>query len=291
MAQSNEYFINQELVEEMVRLNRQASLVTREMGGVLPTQEQLDLSCIHRVLDLACGPGEWVLEIARLHPHLDLVVGVDKSRRMIAYANAQAEAKDLSKVSFRVMDITDTPLDFEDASFDLINGRFLLSFMMREQWPVLLAECVRLLRPGGVLRISEQESGYTNSPAYQNYIDVWGEAWRKADHAFALTKAYIGVTVVMKQMMLEAGLENPQHRPISIDLSTGQSVHRPLLENLAEAIKLASPFLVKLNVITQKKINLLHDEMEGLIGKEGFSAYWLLQTVWASKPGVPDQAS
>lgn len=281
--QTGDYFINQELVEEMVRLNRQAALVTHEMGGVLPEQEQHPLSRIHRVLDLACGPGEWAMEVARSHPHLQQVVGIDKSRRMIAYANAQAEA-DASPVSFRVMDITESPLDFEDASFDLINGRFLLSFMRREQWPILLSECFRLLRPGGVLRISEQESGYTNSLPYQNYIDTWGEAWRKAGHAFALTKAYIGVTVVMKQMMVEAGLGNPQHRPISIDLSTGQPAHRPLLENLAEAIKLASPFLLKLNVITQKKINTLHDEMEGLIGKEGFSAYWLLQTVWSSKP-------
>lgn len=290
MATNNEYFINQELVEEMVRLNRQAALVTREMGGVLPEQEQHPMSRIQRVLDLACGPGEWAMEVARLHPRLQQVVGVDKSRRMIAYANAQAEAGD-APVSFRVMDITESPLDFADGSFDLINGRFLLSFMRREQWPILLSECFRLLRPGGVLRISEQESGYTNSQTYQNYIDVWGEAWRKADHAFALTKAYIGVTVVMKQMMVEAGLEHPQHRPVSIDLSTGQPSHQALLENLAEAIKLASPFLLKLGVITQRRIHSLHDEMEGLIGKKGFSAYWVLQSVWASKPDAPNQAS
>jgi len=285
--QTGDYFINQELLEEMVRLNRQAALVTQEMGGLLA--EQRDLTGFHSVLDLACGPGEWAMQVARSYPHLQQVVGVDKSKRMIAFAQAQAEAQE-RRAGFRVMDITE-PLDFADGSFDLINGRFLLSFMKREQWPILLAECVRILRPGGVLRISEQESGYTNNPTYQSYIDTWGEAWRKAGHAFALTRAYIGVTVVMKQMMTEAGLQHPQHRPVSIDLSTGQPAHRPLLENLADAIRLASPFLLKLNVITQKKINTLHDEMEGLIGKEGFSAYWLLQTVWASKPGVPDQVS
>lgn len=284
---TGDYFINQELVEEMVRLNRQAALVTQEMGGVLA--ERPDLTGLRSVLDLACGPGEWAMQVARSNPHLQRIVGVDKSKRMIAYAQAQAEAQERG-VEFHVMDITE-PLTFADGSFDLINGRFLLSFMKREQWPTLLAECFRILRPGGILRISEQESGFANNQVYQQYIDLWGTAWRKAGHAFAFTHAYIGVTVEMKNMMRQAGFVAPEHRPISIDLSTGQPAHQPLLENLAEAVKLASPFLLKLNITSQKKIDTLHGEMEALIGKEGFSAYWLLQTVWASKPGATGQAS
>lgn len=81
----SDYFINQELVEEMVRLNRQAALVTQEMGGVLV--EQPDPLAFRDVLDLACGPGEWAMQVARAFPHLS-VVGVDKSRRMIACACA-----------------------------------------------------------------------------------------------------------------------------------------------------------------------------------------------------------
>lgn len=181
------------------------------------------------------------------------------------------------------MDITE-PLDFADGSFDLVNGRFLLCFLKREQWLPLLTECFRLLRPGGVLRITEQESGFANDPIYQQYMDLWGTAWRKAGHAFTHTQASIGVTVEMKNLMRQAGFVAPQHRPISIDLSTGRPAHQPLLENLAEALKLASPFLLKLNITTQKKINILHNEMESLIGKEGFSAYWFLQTVWSTKP-------
>ncbi|SRR5579883_2085635 len=281
MRDQSGYFINQELVEEMVRLNRQAYLVTREMGGALP--EPLPVAAWQDVLDLACGPGEWVMQIARSYPHLRQVIGVDKSQRMIAYANAQAEAEEEQKVSFRVMDVTQ-PLAFPDHSFDLVNGRFLLSFMRREQWPLLLAECVRILRPGGVLRLTEQESGYTNDGVYQRYIDLWGDAWRKAGHAFALTHAYVGLTVVLKPMMQKAGLVNPAHRPVSIDLSTGQPAHSDLLKNLAEALRLAEPFLLRTGVMTQREMAKLHAQMESLVGKAGFCAYWLLQTVWAFKP-------
>src|SRR5947209_13206679 len=90
---SSGYFMNQELVEEMVRLNRQGRIFTEAMGGVLA--EQQDLSAIHDILDLACGPGEWAMRVAREYPD-KRVVGVDLSRRMIEYASVQAEANDIN---------------------------------------------------------------------------------------------------------------------------------------------------------------------------------------------------
>jgi hypothetical protein len=60
----NSYFVNQELIEEMVRLNTQANLVTNAMEGVLPEQDEQMLLGVHDVLDLACGPGEWVMRVA-----------------------------------------------------------------------------------------------------------------------------------------------------------------------------------------------------------------------------------
>ncbi len=279
MSQS-EYFINPELMEEMVRLNRQAALVTGEMGGALP--EQANPAAFRHILDLACGPGEWVMQASRSYPSLQRVVGVDKSRRMIEYANAQAEADDERAVMFRVMDITQL-LDFEDASFDLVNGRFLLSFMKREQWPLLIKECRRILKPGGILRVTEQESGFSNNLIYQKYIDLWGTAWMKSGHSFAHSHAYIGVTVMLKQMMHQAGLSDLRHQPISIDLSTGMAIHQEMIHNLTEALKLASPFLIKVGAGTQREINALYKQMESLKGAEDFCAYWFLQTIWGSK--------
>ncbi len=271
----------------MVRLKRQAKLVTDAMVGIWSEQRDEDIRRVHNVLDLACGPGEWVMEINSAYPQVE-VVGVDKSRRMIAYATAQAEAEDRSSCRFRVMDITQ-PLDFGSETFDLVNARFLLSFMKKEQWVPLLAECYRLLRPGGILRITDQESGFANDPTYQRYMDLWGSAWRAAGHAFAHTPAYIGVTVVLKQLMRQAGFVHSQHRPVSLDLSTGEVAHREILESLIQALRLASRFLLSLNVITEDEIDELSAHMERLIEQEGFCAYWFLQTVWARKPQTSEQ--
>jgi ubiquinone/menaquinone biosynthesis C-methylase UbiE len=279
---SGDYFANQEKMEEMVRLKHQAALVTAQMAGVLPEFSAADLARVSDVLDLACGPGEWVMEVARLYPHVK-AVGVDKSQRMIAWASAQAEAIQRG-VSFEIMDITQ-PLAFPDEAFDLVNTRFIHSFMKREQWGAFLGECFRILRPGGILRMTEQESGFSNDLVYQNYIDLWGKAWIKSGHSFAHTRAYIGVTVVLKSLMRAAGFTDAQHRPISIDLSTGQPMHEELLGNLIEALELGASFLLRVGAASsQREINKLYEQMKTLKNKDGFCAYWLLQTVWSRKP-------
>lgn len=279
---SDDYFANQEKLEEMVRLKRQAALVTREMGGIFPEIATEDLTRMRDVLDVACGPGEWVMEVALVYPHVQ-VVGIDKSQRMIEWAGVQAEAIRRG-VSFRVMDVTQ-PLQFPDEAFDVVNARFIHSFMKAEYWPRLLEECFRILRPGGLLRMTEQESGFSNEQIYQRYMDVWGEAWRKSGHSFTHSHAYIGVTVVLKNLMKAAGFVDPQHRPISLDLSTGQPAHQEMLANLIQALELGTSFLLRAGAVrSQRELTNLSEQMKTLMNKKGFCAFWLLQTVWARKP-------
>jgi len=73
------YFIDAENVAEMARLAHQDRLLTKEMGGLFPPQ--LDLSTIHNVLDIGCGPGGWVLDVAQAHPIIS-VTGIDISHIM-----------------------------------------------------------------------------------------------------------------------------------------------------------------------------------------------------------------
>src|SRR6266480_525513 len=113
------YLPDTEHLAEMSRLMGQGSLLTQMAGGLLP--EHPDLSRFKFVLDAACGPGEWALEYAFKSPTSE-VVGFDISERMIAYANEQAKEMGLENAHFHVMDIR-LPLDFADASFDLVNAR------------------------------------------------------------------------------------------------------------------------------------------------------------------------
>src|SRR5256885_16213572 len=54
-ASDNVYFNDPESGAEIARLIDQDRLVTRGMGG--PFADRPDLTGIHRILDVACGPG------------------------------------------------------------------------------------------------------------------------------------------------------------------------------------------------------------------------------------------
>src|SRR2546426_4381475 len=121
----NTYVLDSESAAEMARLISQDHLVTEHMGGLLA--ERPNFSHIHRVVDIACGPGGWAQEVAFAHPNIE-VVGIDISKTMIEYANAQAEVQNLTNLEFLVMDVH-SPLEFPDESFDLVNARFLIGFI------------------------------------------------------------------------------------------------------------------------------------------------------------------
>jgi SAM-dependent methyltransferase len=87
------YFVQDKGSEaELIRLKIQDDFVTVGMGGPLP--EQSDPASFHRVLDVGCGPGGWILDLARIYPQMNLT-GIDISWRMIEYARAQAQARKL----------------------------------------------------------------------------------------------------------------------------------------------------------------------------------------------------
>ena len=113
--------------EEMTRLQIQGQMITAGMGGVLP--EQPRPASLQRVLDVGCGTGDWLLEVARTYPSISHLVGVDVSSTMIQYARAQAAAQHVdSRVQFHVMDAL-RMLEFPPASFDLVNQRLGMSYL------------------------------------------------------------------------------------------------------------------------------------------------------------------
>jgi ubiquinone/menaquinone biosynthesis C-methylase UbiE len=155
----NSYINDPESGAEMARLLDQDRTVTNAMGGLLPELGS-DIEGMQDILDLACGPGGWAQELAFTHPQLK-VTGVDISRAMIAYARMQARVRHLENASFTVMDVQ-APFDvFSDNSFDLVNARTMAGFMKKGSWSQVVGECARVLRPGGVLRLTE--------------VDHWGD--------------------------------------------------------------------------------------------------------------------
>src|SRR5713226_4502678 len=77
---SNSYVFDPESPAEMARLINQGRQLTQAMGGLFVGMP--DTSGLHNVLDVACGPGGWVLDVAFAHPEIE-VAGIDISKTMI----------------------------------------------------------------------------------------------------------------------------------------------------------------------------------------------------------------
>ena len=282
MSQSEQHYImNQNLIEEMVRLNRQGHIITEGMGGVFPELSSHDVSSAHDILDLACGPGEWAMHVAQEYPE-KRVVGVDISARMIEYATVQARAAHLP-AEFRVMDILAHPLDFPDNSFDIVNIRMIFGFMNKERWQQLLKECQRLLRPGGLVRVTETERGLYNHTVFEQYMDMWTHALFASGLSLSSDGTHYGTATVMKRLLREAGYHDVHHASYAIDFSAGEKAHDSIFDDCLLALDVGKPFLLKMGT-SQKLLEDVGMQLREVRQQTDFCAYWLMFTNWGYSP-------
>ncbi len=280
------YILDAENAAEMGRLMLQDHLLTRIMGGPLP--EPIDRSQIHHVLDIGCGPGGWLFDLVTQHPDMR-GVGIDISNLMLEYANHLAASQKLSNVHFRFMDATQ-PLQFPDHTFDLINGRIFTSFLSTHQWPALLQECARITRPGGVIRLTEPEWGFSNSAAFDKIIAMETLALQRAGHSFSPNGRTVGTANVLRLLLQKAGYEAIQYRAYAVDYSAGSEDHESNVQNCLVVYKQLQPFFVRMQVTTDDEFQYFYQQMVEDMQKEDFCAIDYYLTVWGQKPASSNKS-
>ena len=279
--QPNTYMVqNRSSQGELKRLQIQDQMITTSMGGVLP--EQSDLTAIQRVLDVGCGTGSWLIETAKTYPTISLLVGVDISSKMIHFAQAQAQNQQVSeRVAFRVMDAL-RGLDFPDAHFDLVNLRMGDSWLRTWDWPALLQELQRVVRPGGTIRITESDmvSDNSSSQAGTRFMDLVFEALYQAGHYFAHDRSCLLNDLV--PLLQRGGVQNLHTQAYKLEFRAGTPELRSLSEDAIHAFQNFLPFLRKWTRLPED-YETLDQQMLQDMQQPDYCATWNFLTVWGTR--------
>ena len=279
--QENTYVIDSESGTEMARLTDQDRLLTEAMGSLF--SPGLDLSSVSRVLDVACGPGGWGLEVAYRHPEID-IVGLDISQIMIQYANAQADVQHLSNAHFQVGDVLKT-LPFDENTFDVVNARFMISFMPKDAWPRVVQELVRVLKPGGTLCLTETDDwGVTTSPSLEQMKRLVYKAAAEAGRSLEPEGRHFGITPMLGAFLKQAGCQDISEQAAVLNASFGEKAYEGNYRNFQFLLQLIQPFLLKMRVATQEELNTLYDNVLLEMLSPDYRAIWYFLRVWGRKP-------
>lgn len=158
-------------VLEGERLDLQHHLLKLAGGG----NYRAPLRQPHAILDVACGTGIWCREMA-LQFKRTQVVGFDIDRTPLEASRARLGPTGQFPANFQFLEGDALqPFQFADAQFDFTHMRFVGSFIAAARWPEVVAEMVRVTRPGGYVEIVELEGVESRSRA----LSVLKEAGRK----------------------------------------------------------------------------------------------------------------
>ncbi len=265
--------------KELTRLVIHDRLMTALMGGVL--SEQADPTVFHRVLDVGCGPGGWVIEAAQTYPEMSLV-GIDINKHMIEYASAQAQTHHVNdRVKFRVMDAL-LILEFPDSFFDLVNQRLGFSFLRTWDWPKMLSELLRVTRPRGVVRVTEPNIlVQNNSPALTRLCEMNQCALYRAGHLFTVDS--VGVIDHLSQLLKQHGCKQVQTKSHTREYRAGTVEGEDFCEDWKILYQTFRPFIQKWGCAS-KDYEVIYQQALKEMQQPDFCATVNLLTAWGIKP-------
>src|SRR6266702_7079787 len=203
---------------------------------------------------------------------LAVVVGVDRERTAVDWANARTHSRGTKNVNF----IEGDPAEMEfDQQFDAIVGRLVLMYYSD---PVdTIRKLMRHVRPEGLIVFQELDMANARSlpiaPLFERSL-----AWIK--QTLSATGAQIQLGLELYPVFLAAGLPGPSMR---MDTLIGGGPQCPLYEILAELIQILLPGMEKMKIASAAEVGIstlaqrMRDEvvaLKGVVVSGGFIGAW-----------------
>ncbi|KAI9314398.1 S-adenosyl-L-methionine-dependent methyltransferase [Dichotomocladium elegans] len=210
-------------VEEDDRLHLQHWTIKLAFGSSFDAPVQTALEDGTNVLDSACGPGTWALELANSFPNSNFY-GTDISPRFPNNIKPK-------NCTFLVHNVIDEP-PFDENFFGYIHQRLLLLGIKAAEWPGLLQRLKFTLKPGGWIELTEfsycnwGNLGPCTKTGNEINIQILGDAGFDIDLGSNLAR-----------LLAEAGFTNIQSRAIDMPINHSGKMGELFWEDAREAFK------------------------------------------------------
>jgi ubiquinone/menaquinone biosynthesis C-methylase UbiE len=184
---------------ELVAVYDEVFLWSARFGELL--FKHLPLRRSARVLDLACGTGFPLFELAHRLGRSCELVGVDVWKEALERARRKLKVYGLSNV--QLVEADGAALPFPDSSFDLIVSNLGVNNFANPQ--AALAECFRVLKAGGTLALTTNLQGHMHE-FYKVFREVLTELHKTGYLArLQAQEAHRGTKASVSQLLQEAG--------------------------------------------------------------------------------------
>src|SRR5579859_5913066 len=202
------------IAAEATSLQYEHRLFLREMGALIPGT--IPLAEIKTVLDVACGPGSWTIDLAKAYPAMH-VTGVDKKAEMVEIARRDAAIIRVANVSFTIGNIQEQ-LPFADASFDFVHVQMEREAVGLKEMPYALRELLRVLRPGGWINLLNFEPGPVSSPSMDILIALVNQAFVQAGRGVYPDRLTFTIAVQYTRFLFQADCVDVRYTLHPVDL-------------------------------------------------------------------------
>lgn len=137
--------------------------------------------------------GAWVMDLAESVPSSVELYGSDVSSYHFPRAHP-------ANVHFVEASSTKFPEDWT-GKFDVVNQRLLVAALRTEEWPVVLSDVLRVLKPGGYAQFAEmdcKETFVNGGPACRRYLELCEKIYEKQ-------RLFLDVAQQIPHILEEAG--------------------------------------------------------------------------------------
>ncbi|RUS19654.1 S-adenosyl-L-methionine-dependent methyltransferase, partial [Endogone sp. FLAS-F59071] len=237
---------------EADRLHQLNFLLKEVFGENIMSSAQDCLRTGTRILDVGCGPGTWILDLATEHPQVEFV-GID-------IANMFPETIRPANVDFVKANVLEgLPFDEE---FDLVQMRNMDMAFLETEWPEVIREIYRVLKPGGYIQLMEGGDFVTEDPEAEKFI-------KNICRVLSAREQDPSVCKKLAELEKQAGFEVIQDEALSIPCGWNGTVGNLMLDDMREMALGAMPVLaMALGMDNQDYINYIDSTMSKFAASE-----------------------